>query len=255
MGEASGLDKAGLARVHEVAERHVAAGDVPGQAWLLCRGQDVEVGVAGTAEDNGGGKPIARDTIFRIASMTKPIASVAAMILVEECWCDSTNRSTASCPSWPTARCSRPDGPIDDTVAAGAARSRSATSSRSGSASAWTSAASATADVRRARGARSVRRSAPAAGPPDPDQWIRLLGTVPLTFQPGERWLYCTSAPMSSACSSRRASGQPLETFLRDRIFEPLGMEDTAFSVPAARSRGSGTAYVRNLRTGESANY
>jgi CubicO group peptidase (beta-lactamase class C family) len=66
--------------------------------------------------------------------------------------------------------------------------------------------------------------------PPEPDEWMRRFGTLPLMFQPGERWLYHTGADILGVLIAR-ASGQSFESFLRDRIFEPLGMKDTGFSV------------------------
>src|SRR5260370_9306203 len=70
--------------------------------------------------------------------------------------------------------------------------------------------------------------------PPAPDEWIRRLGTLPLLDQPGERWMYHTGSDVLGVLIAR-ASGRPLETFLRERIFEPLGMKDTGFSVPEAK--------------------
>lgn len=65
------------------------------------------------------------------------------------------------------------------------------------------------------------------------DEWIRRLGTLPLMHQPGEQWMYHTGSDVLGVLIAR-ASGQPLETFLRERLFEPLGMKDTGFSVPAS---------------------
>ena len=73
---------------------------------------------------------------------------------------------------------------------------------------------------------------------PAPDEWIHRLGQFPLMHQPGEKWMYNTGADVLSVLIAR-ASGQPLETFLRERIFEPLGMKDTSFSVPGAQARPS----------------
>jgi CubicO group peptidase (beta-lactamase class C family) len=70
------------------------------------------------------------------------------------------------------------------------------------------------------------------AGPPDPDEWIGRLGTLPLQFQPGARWLYNTGADVLGVLVAR-AAGQPFETVLRERIFDPLGMRDTGFSTPS----------------------
>jgi CubicO group peptidase (beta-lactamase class C family) len=77
-------------------------------------------------------------------------------------------------------------------------------------------------------------------GPPDPslpltpDEWLRRFATLPLMHQPGERWMYEMAFAVLGVLIAR-ASGQPLETFLRERIFEPLGMKDTGFSVPAEK--------------------
>ena len=65
-------------------------------------------------------------------------------------------------------------------------------------------------------------------GPPPPDEWIRRLGTLPLLHQPGERWLYGTGSDVLGVLLARAANA-PLEEVLRRRVFDPLGMGDTAF--------------------------
>src|SRR5262249_48659378 len=84
---------------------------------------------------------------------------------------------------------------------------------------------------------------------PDPDEWIRRLGTLPLMSQPGERWLYGTGSDVLSVLIAR-VSGQPLETFLRERIFEPLGMKDTGFCVPVNKLDRLASCYFPNPGTG-----
>ena len=78
---------------------------------------------------------------------------------------------------------------------------------------------------------------------------MRRFSTLPLMFQPGERWLYHTGADVLGVLIAR-ASGQPFEAFLAERIFEPLGMTDTAFSVPAAGVDRLATSYVTDYATG-----
>ena len=91
-----------------------------------------------------------------------------------------------------------------------------------------------------ARDRRHGRRSGSAVGPPAPagaarpDEWMRRLGTLPLACQPGERWLYHTGSDVLGVLVARAAGAAARPTFLRERIFEPLGMTDTGFSVPAA---------------------
>src|SRR2546429_65508 len=69
------------------------------------------------------------------------------------------------------------------------------------------------------------------AGPPEPDEWLRRFGTLPLIHQPGEQWMYNTGSDVLGVLLAR-ASGRPLPQFLAERLFEPLGMVDTGFHVP-----------------------
>jgi CubicO group peptidase (beta-lactamase class C family) len=84
---------------------------------------------------------------------------------------------------------------------------------------------------------------------PAPDEWMRRLGSLPLMHQPGERWMYNTGSDVLGILIAR-AAGQEFETFLRERIFEPLGMKDTGFSVPAAKLDRLATSYWTNAETG-----
>ena len=86
--------------------------------------------------------------------------------------------------------------------------------------------------------------------PPPPfgsDEWIRRFATLPLLDQPGAEWRYNTGAQVLGVLLER-ASGQPLEAFLRARLFEPLGMVDTSFSVPAEKQGRFTTAYMPGPR-------
>ena len=92
-------------------------------------------------------------------------------------------------------------------------------------------------------------------GPPNPsaphapDEWMRRLGTLPLMHQPGETWMYNMGSYVLGVLIAR-ASGRPLETFLRERIFEPLGMKDTTFRVPPAKLERLAASYRTNPETG-----
>jgi CubicO group peptidase (beta-lactamase class C family) len=85
--------------------------------------------------------------------------------------------------------------------------------------------------------------------PPEPDEWMRRFSTLPLMCQPGERWLYHTGADVLGVLIAR-ASGQPFADFLRERIFEPLGMKDTAFFAPPASVDRLATSYLTDPVTG-----
>jgi CubicO group peptidase (beta-lactamase class C family) len=84
---------------------------------------------------------------------------------------------------------------------------------------------------------------------PAPDEWMRRLGSLPLMAQPGERWMDPTGFSVLGVLFAR-AANQPLEQFLRERIFDPLGMNDTRFSVPAARLDRLASSYVAGPETG-----
>jgi CubicO group peptidase (beta-lactamase class C family) len=80
---------------------------------------------------------------------------------------------------------------------------------------------------------------------PGTDEWMRRLGELPLMYQPGERWLYNTSCDVMGVLVTR-VSGRSFGTFLRERLFDPLGMKDTAFSVPASKLDRLPGVYVFN---------
>src|SRR5207248_1607075 len=86
--------------------------------------------------------------------------------------------------------------------------------------------------------------------PPPPDEWMRRLSTLPLLYQPGERWLYNTGSDVLGVLVAR-AAGQPLEVFLQERVFEPLGMVDTGFATSQTDRLGS--CYGKDPATGEPA--
>jgi CubicO group peptidase (beta-lactamase class C family) len=98
------------------------------------------------------------------------------------------------------------------------------------------------------------------AGPPQPgstpgpDEWMKLVGSLPLEYQPGERWLYHVGADVLGVLVAR-ASGQDLGAFLRERIFDPLGMRDTGFSVPADALDRFGPCYGADDGSGALALY
>ena len=85
---------------------------------------------------------------------------------------------------------------------------------------------------------------------PTPDAWIANLGRLPLMRQPGEAWMYDTGLTVLGVLIAR-AAGQTLEDFLQQRLFAPLGMRDTGFSVPASKLDRLCTAYTRNSKTNE----
>jgi CubicO group peptidase (beta-lactamase class C family) len=239
-----GLSKARLGRMHDVMAGYVERGDVPGLVTLVSRRGEVHVDAIGTAA-LGGRDPIRRDTIFRISSMTKPITAVATLMLVEECTLRLDDPVERLLPELADRRVlTRLDGPLDDTVSARRPITvRDLLTFRLGFG--LIVAPPDTYPIQRA-----VSEQLLGQGPPPaPDEWIRRFATLPLMHQPGERWMYNTGSDVLGVLIAR-AAGQPLETFFRERFFEPLGMTDTAFSVPAAKLDRLATSYWVNLNTG-----
>ena len=209
-------------------------GVVPGMVALICRRGELHVEAIGAKALAA--PPIARDTIFRIASMSKPVTAAAAMILVEECKLRLDEPVDRLLPELADRQVlKRLDGPLDETEPAKRPITlRDLLTFRSG----W-GIALAPPDVYPIQKAMSellLGQGPPnPQTPPAPDEWIRRLGTLPLMHQPGERWMYHTGSDVLGVLISR-ASGQPFEQFLQERLFEPLGMRDTGFSVPAKNS-------------------
>jgi CubicO group peptidase (beta-lactamase class C family) len=241
-----GLVKSGLDRMHKVLSGHIERGDIPGMVALVSRHDDVHVEVLGNLHVNGN-DPMARDAIFRIASITKPVVAVAAMILLEE----GKLRLDDSIEPWLPEMANRRvlksiASQIDDTVPAQRSITvRDLLSYRMGFGSVM--AMPDTYPIQKY--IREYRLG--GDGPPYPakapttEEWIRRLGSLPLMAQPGERWLYNTSADVLGVLIER-VSGKSLGTFLCERIFEPLGMKDTAFNVPASELHRMPTSYAFN---------
>src|SRR4051794_26162465 len=245
----SRFDAGRIQRLGDVMASHVDQDHVGGVAWLAACGDDVESGAAGRLT-RGEPAPVARDSIFRISSMTKPIVAAAALVLVEECRL-------------------RLEDPVDDLLPELA--DREVLVDGRGLIDGDTVPAHrpiTVHDVLTFRLGLGMDFEAPwpqpaleamgelglGAGPPEPqappppDEWIRRLSSLPLLYQPGDRWLYNTGADVLGVLIAR-AAGQPLERFLETRIFEPLGMTDTGFSTTDTDRLG--TCYVRDFQTGE----
>ena len=222
---------------------------MPGLVTLVSRRGEVHVDAIGT-KALGGSDPMRRDTIFRIASMTKPITAVATMILVEECKLRLDEPADRLLPELAGRKVLRRlDGPLHDTVPANRPITvRDLLTFRMGFGIVM--APPGTYPIQEAIDEQLLGQGPPAPSrPPAPDEWIRRLGTLPLMHQPGEKWMYHTGSDVLGVVIAR-ASGQPLETFLRERLFEPLGMKDTGFSVPATHINRLATAYWTNADTG-----
>src|SRR5437868_4621720 len=235
-----GLSKARLGRMHNVMAGYVERGDVPGLVTLVSRRGEVHVDALGTMAV-GGRDPMRRDTIFRIASMTKPITAAAAMILVEECMLRLDEPVDPWLPELADRKVLRAiDSPLDDTVPAHRPITlRDLLTFRLGIGAVM--APPGTYPIQKA-----IDEAGLAPGPNvsslTPDEWMARLAGLPLLHQPGERWMYHTGSDVLGVLIAR-ATGMSLGDFLHERIFAPLGMKDTAFSLPAAKLDRLATCY------------
>lgn len=233
-----------LRRMHDVLAGHVERGGAPGIVTMVGRRGETHVDVIGTTAFDGG-TPMRRDTIFRISSMTKPIVAAAAMILVEECRLRLDDAIDDLLPELADRQVLVAiDGPLAETVPAHRAITlRDLLTFRLGFGALFGSPEEF--PILAAAAERGLVLAPPSpATMPDPDEYLRRLGELPLMHQPGEKWLYNTGSDVLGVLVAR-AAGQPLETFLRERLFDPLGMVDTGFSVPADRIDRLATSYLR----------
>jgi CubicO group peptidase (beta-lactamase class C family) len=224
-----GFTRQGLEQFRDVAARHVGDDRVPGLVALVARGDDVHVEALG--ELDIGGRPVARDSLFRIASTTKPITAAATLALVDEGLLELDEPVQRVLPELADRRVLvRMDGPLQDTVPARrpiTVRDLLTFTFGFGMVGAMFTAAPPWPVVEAARALHTIGPPAPDAQP-DPDAWIAGLGTLPLMAQPGERWMYNTGASVLGVMCAR-AANEPFGDVLSDRILEPLGMDDTAF--------------------------
>jgi CubicO group peptidase (beta-lactamase class C family) len=246
------VNKAGLARLHDSMAAQVADGRLPGLVTLVALGDDVHVDPIGTASF-GDDTPLARDAIFRIASLTKPITAVAAMSLIEEGLLHLEEPIDELLPELANRRVLRTvDGDLDDTVPAHRPITvEDLLSYRSGYGSVMAPPGSL--PIQRAEAEVGIQSFSGPPWPPvthDLDGWIGALGTLPLQSQPGEQWHYNTSGQILGVLLAR-ACGQDLDSLLRERVFEPLGMTDTGFFVPADKLGRFTSAYQPDPETDE----
>jgi CubicO group peptidase (beta-lactamase class C family) len=228
---AAGLSQSRLARLRGGLARYMERGEVTGVAALVSRRGATHVEILGW-QDRERRAPMQRDTLFRIASLTKPITAAAAMILVEEGRIGLDEPLDGWLPELATRRVLRHiDAPLEDTRPAWRALTlRDLLTFRLGFGMLI-----GPTDYPIQRAIMQLQLWGRKPWPPhSPDEWLRRLGTLPLMYQPGERWLYHIGAEVLGVLIARVA-GQSFEAFLRERLFDPLGMHDTGFWVPPAK--------------------
>ncbi|MFC9497415.1 beta-lactamase family protein [Streptomyces sp. NBC_01474] len=227
-----------MTSLQDIFAPHVRDGSLPGAVALVARGDRVEVETAGSAA-LGGGSPMARDSIFRIASITKPITAAAVMMLVDEGRIALDDPVDLWLPEIAKPVVVRtPDAPVDDVVpAARPITVADLLTFRAG----WGFPSDFSLPAVQALFGLQKNGLSPQLVAP-PDEWMAHLARIPLLNQPGEAWLYNTCSDIQGVLISR-VSGSALPDFLAERVFEPLGMTDTGFEVPAGKLDRFTTSY------------
>jgi CubicO group peptidase (beta-lactamase class C family) len=245
--KSAGFSGLRLGRLRAALERHVGEGRIPGMvAAVFHRGRE-HVETIGTMGFDCH-VPMRRDALFRLASTTKPITAVGAMILVEECRLRLDDPVDQWLPELSNRTVLRTiESPLEDTVPVKRPITlRDLLTFRSGYGEVFFLAPASPLQQALVE-ARLPLSEWPFAG--SNDEFMQRLGRLPLAHQPGERWLYHMSAEILGVLIARVA-GQSLGEFLRDRIFEPLGMTDTGFRVPETELDRLPPGYGTDLVTG-----
>jgi CubicO group peptidase (beta-lactamase class C family) len=235
--EAVGLSSERLKRLSESLNRYVKDGRLPGGVVLVARRGKVAYTEAFGQRDREAGAPMREDTLFRIASQTKALVSVGVMSLQEEGrllisdpvgkYLPEFRETTVAVPKpgggYEVVKAKRPVT-IRDLLThtagvgygGGVARDR------------W--------EAAKITGWYFADRDEPVGAT------VARMAALPFDAQPGERWVYGYSTDILGALVEK-VSGQPLDEFLRTRIFEPLGMKDTHFYLPESKAERFAVVY------------
>jgi CubicO group peptidase (beta-lactamase class C family) len=242
-----GMSAERLKRIHPMIQSHIDAQDFSGAVTLIARkGKVVHLEVHGMA-DVEGKKPMRADTLFRLASMTKPFTAVSILMLVEEGKLVLSDPVSKFIPEYKNPKVAVWNLP-NDPAGAGlhlvpAAREitiQDLLTHTSGLANAFEGPAGEY--VRKANLERGGSLEAR----------IKRLAPLPLNFQPGTQWEYSPGTGFDSLGRVIEIlSGMTLEKFFQTRIFEPLGMKDTFFTVPQSRAADVTVAYTRDDKNGK----
>jgi CubicO group peptidase (beta-lactamase class C family) len=232
----AGFSAARLARMTAAMQGYADRGEVTGVVTLAWRRGETAHFEALGLRDDAEQLPMQRDTLFRIASMTKPVTSAAIMMLIEEDQLALDAPIAQWLPELASPRVLRdPGGPLDQTDAARAPITvLDVLTHRAGYAYHFT----ATGPLAEAYEAVFNGFESQAG----PHAWLARVATLPLMFQPGTRWHYGIATDILGVLI-HRVSGLTLGDFFRTRIFEPLGMRDTAFWVHESQLARLATAY------------
>ena len=229
--ESVGLSTAQLDRLAAVTREHVASGVVPGALIVIARHGRIAYVESFGARDRAANKAMAEDAIFRLYSMTKPIVSVAVMMLVEEGRLQVDDPVSRYLPEIGSMKVG-----VERKDASGASTVEMVAPSRPMTVQDLLRHTSGLTYGGRARGpvADLVRAARLGSRSESNQEFVDKLSRTPLMFSPGARWEYGVSTDVLGRLVEV-ISGKPLGVFLEERIFRPLGMVDTAFWIPPAK--------------------
>ena len=240
-----GLAPQRLERLSEGMRRYVEEGRISGVVSLVARRDQLAHQQVVGWSDVEAQKPMRRDTIFRIYSMTKPITSVAVLMLMEEGKLRLSDPVDHWLPELANLEVLRdPNGPLDQVDPSPQPITiRDLLTHTSGLAYVFT----VQGPLSKALAEKGLYGSNAKLAP---DEWIARLGKLPLAYAPGTHWNYSLSTDVLGVLVAR-VSGVPFGEFLRTRIFEPLRMPDTGFFVPGEKLDRLAVNYALSEETGE----
>lgn len=242
--ESVGLSSEGLAAIDAAVQAHIDSGAVPGAVTLVARhGTIVHLSALGH-KDIASGARSETDGIYRIFSMTKPITATAMMILADKGLWHPDDPIARHLPELAGLRVyagDRADGTPILVAAERAPTMADLMTHRAGFA--YGIAIGEPSDR-----VEALYRAAGVLQAPDLTEMVARLATMPLAHQPGSRWRYSLSMDVQGAIIER-LSGRRLPDFMRTRIFEPLGMIDTAFFIAPGKKHRLATLYFKGVGT------
>jgi CubicO group peptidase (beta-lactamase class C family) len=236
------LNRWALARLRGVLQSHIDSGRIPGAIAVVALGGHVELFDTLGQGDAAAGAPMKDDSIFRIYSMTKPIVSLAALMLAEEGTLPLGDPVAKYLPEFAGQQVAVEQS---DAVRLEPARREATVHDLLRHTAGMTYEFLGTSAVQLQYDAVDiVNRSRTNA------EFCKVLATLPLAHHPGSRWHYSRATDVLGALLEV-VSGQPLGTLLRERILQPLGMNDTAFSVPQEQWHRIAEPFANDPETGE----
>ncbi len=240
-----GMSSERMQRIHQTIQRHIDAHDISGAVTLVARRGRIAHFEAQGVMDLESQKPMPKDGLFWIASMSKPVTGVAIMMLLEEGKLRLTDPVSQFIPEFRGLKVAMLQEPAGRGGAGAAPQFYTVPATREITIRDLLSHVSGLVSG----GPASTAEAAKVARKPGEklSDYIPRLGAVPLDFQPGTRWSYSPGAGFDTLGRIVEiVSGETFDQFLRQRIFEPLGMKEIFFHPPEDRMARIASMYHRD---------